>query len=294
MAVVKEYIAAGSALSLYFQLKEGKKADLEIVSAAAIAWVEAMRAVARAVDPNSDIKVELIDADKASLSFNTVIEWFERHVEPKLGRLERGAGRLPRTRKLAIALAVFIIFTGVPTAYFYFDDDSFTDEDREMLKEIHDKVLQDPSVESSKRKFFRTLEREPIIAAVGVKEDPDSAPLVMVSSEHFAEAGGLWALDEDTDALEVTHPVLDVILVKPALVHRPRSWTFKPEGLPEFDAVMRDPIVLAAMEKGLPLQFREGVPMTIRLEVKERREDGQLRLVRGGRSVVRVLSPQIT
>ncbi|MGQ0559223.1 MAG: hypothetical protein ACT4OE_06515, partial [Sphingosinicella sp.] len=225
-------------LSLYFDLKPGKKADLEIISAAAIAWVEALRATAQAIDPESDIKVELVDADESSLIFNTVVEWLERHVEPKLKRIERGGKRLPRTKKLAFALMLFVIVTGYPTYDFYFGDEPFTDEDRQMLKEIYDQVVNEPAVETAKKKFYRTLEREPAITGVGIKEKPeDRKPIILVPSDRFAEAGGLWTPDVEEDDLEVSRPVLDVVLVKPALVNRQRSWTFKPEGLPDFEAV---------------------------------------------------------
>ena len=164
-----------------------------------------------------------------------------------------------------------------------------------MLREIYEAIVHDPAVETAKRKFYRTLEREPAITGVGIKEKPDDTkPLIMVPSEHFPEASGLWAPEEDGPKIEVSHTVLDVVLVKPALVHTPRSWTFKPEGLPEFDAVMRDPGVLAAIQsQGLPERLREGIPMTIRLEAKEERIGGQLRPIRGGRSVIRVISPKL-
>jgi len=283
-----------SQISLYFQLREGEKADLEIVSAAAIAWVESLRAVARAYDPHSDVKVELVDADESSLIYNTLIDWFERNIEKRIERLERGSGRLPRTRKLALALAVFLIVTGYPTYDFYFGEEGFTDEDRQMMQDILEQARKDPAVETSKRKFFRTIEREPSITAVGIKEHPKSEPLVIVTSDRFAEASGLWVTDDSDVPEQVTHPVLEVVLVKPALVHTPRAWTFKPEGLPEFEAVMRDPLVLKAIqESGLPERLREGIPMTIRMEVREVLVDGQWKLVRGGRSVIRVISPKL-
>ena len=149
-------------------------------------------------------------------------------------------------------------------------------------------------MQNANRKFYRTIERDPSIVAVGVKEKPDSEPFIMVPSEHFAEAGGLWSPEDEGLPERVTRPIVEVVLVKPALVHTPRAWTFKPDGLPEFEAVMRDPLVLAAIqEQGLPERLREGIPMTLRLEVREVYADGKWRLVRGGRSVIRVLHPDL-
>jgi hypothetical protein len=106
-------------------------------------------------------------------------------------------------------------------------------------------------------------------------------------------AVGLFRIDTDIPE-RITQTVLEVTLEKPALVHTARSWTFKPDGLPEFDAVMRDARVLNAIQtKGFPPQMREGIRMTIRIETHEVLVDGQWKLVRGGRSVMRVIDPKI-
>lgn len=286
-----------SDLSLYFKLEDGSVADLEILSASAIAWVETMRAVARVIEPDSDIRVGLVDVDRSSAIYNTVIEWFERTVEPNLETMEKGLGRAPRSKQLLLGLLPFLIVTGIPTYDFYFGDEgwlSSDDEASESPDELVKRVKEDPVVETASRKFFRTMEREPKIIGVGIKESPDSDPVILVPSNQFAEAGGLWVIEDDGEQVQVTTNVLDVVLVKPALVHTPRSWTFKPHGLPEFDAVMRDPLVLQAMEEGvLPNWMREGVTLTVRIQTREVLRDGQWKLVRGGRSVIRVISPKI-
>ncbi|OYX72940.1 MAG: hypothetical protein B7Y81_04270 [Caulobacter sp. 32-67-35] len=81
------------------------------------------------------------------------------------------------------------------------------------------------------------------------------------------------------------------MLVRPTLTHTQRPWTFKVEGLPEFEAIMRDPVVLEAIGSGNYMEMREGIPMRLRLEVKEELVDGEWKVQRGGRSVVRVLAP---
>jgi hypothetical protein len=284
--------SAGEPISLYFQLKPGEKADLEVVAAAAIAWVQTLRATARAIDPDADIRVELVDADESSLILNAVLAWFENHVERRLERLDRGGQKLPRTKKLAMALTAFVFVTGIPTYDFYFGDEPFTEEDRRALNEILSQTAKDPSVEAAARKFYRTVERDPAIVGVGIKEDPAGEPLAVVPSQLFAEAGGLWVQPSDVSDVRVSTNTLEVVLVRPTLTHTPRAWTFKIDGLPEFDAVMRDPEVLSAIETGRYIDMREGIPMTIRLEAKEILVDGQWQLQRSGRSVVEVLTPR--
>ena len=121
------------ALSLHFELREGGYADLETAGLAAIAFARAVKAAARAIDPNAVVQIKLVDADQGSLTWNTLVDWIERHVEPQLERIERGGQQIKRTRKIAIALAVFLVFTAGPTYLAYFGD-GFTDQDRSDIQ----------------------------------------------------------------------------------------------------------------------------------------------------------------
>lgn len=283
---------SGENLSLYFGLEVEATADLEIISAAAIAWVETLRALAQAVNPNSDIRVELVDVDQSSAIYNTLIAWFEREVEPQLARIEKGWKKAPRrSRTVLLSLAAFSVTTVAPTIMGMGED--FTDEDREMLQRIEEQT-KSPAVETARQKFYRTIEREPAIKSVAIQESPHSSPIVIVFKDSFPEAGGLFAMEDDGLQERVTQTVIEAVLVKPALVHNPRAWTFKPDGLPEFDAVMKDAKVLQAIQdKGFPATMREGIRMTLRVQTKEVLVDGQWKLVRGGRSVLRVISPKL-
>lgn len=285
----------GQTLSLYFGVEDDAEVDLEIISSAAIAWVETMRALAQAVEPDSDVRVSLIDVDQSSRIYNTTVEWFDRHIEPHLDRVAAGASKAaPRSRRLVLGLAAFTVSTAIPTLHDVLSDD-YSEEDRARMIRIEEQTKVSPAVNTARRKFYRTLEREPAIKSVAVQEAPKQAPIVMVRSGDFPIEAGLFGVQEGDIPERVTQSVLEVVLVKPALVHTPRSWTFKPDGLPEFEAVMRDALVLQTIQnnKGLPVVMREGVRMTLRLEVREVLVDGQWRLVRGGRSVMRVISPKL-
>jgi hypothetical protein len=280
-------------LSLYFGLREGEDSDLEIISSAAIAWVETLRALAQAVEPHSDIRVRLVDVGKGSNVFNTIIDWFDRRVEPQLERITKGYEKAPpRSRKLVLGLAVFTVTTAIPTYDAYFGD-GFDEADRETLRRIEAQT-KTPAVETARQKFYRAIEREPSITSVAIKEDQKSAPIVIIQNDAFPVEAGLFSPQEADVQERITPATMEVVLVKPALVHTPRAWTFKPDGLPEFEAVMRDAKVLQIIrEKGFPVEMREGVRMTIRIEVREVQVDGQWKLIRGGRSVMRVITPKL-
>ncbi|MBW7950166.1 MAG: hypothetical protein H3C55_12555 [Pseudorhodoplanes sp.] len=288
-------------ISLYFTLKEGEKADLEVVAIAALEWLAAARAAAAEIEPGAQIRVELIDADESSLRLNAILGWLEGQLE----RIEEGSGQYPRLRKLAIALAIFVVVTGVETAIDYFDgpptaalseeDRQFLQENRRLLNELLERTRKNPEVEVRRQKFFRTLERDQSITGAGISEGPEAAPLVLIPSNQFAERGGLWALATEEPDERTVYPIIDVTLIAPVLLPVPRSWVFQPiDGLPEFRATMRDKRFLAALEHAhVRESLRTGIPMTLRLQIKEKYVSGVWMVKRRGRSVAEVISPKV-
>lgn len=276
-------------LSLYFDLKEGEKADLEVVAQAAIHWVGAIRAVARQIDPDMNVRVEIIDASEGSLSLNTVLDFLER----QLTRVEEGSGRHPRLRKLAIALAIFLPVSGFETYDLYFGDGrvELSETDRAVLNDILKHVKPTPEVIEKKEKFFKTLEHDPAIKGVGFSEKR-TQPFVMIPSDQFPERGGLWSIQEQDPDKRTIYPVVDVTLIAATLVKKPRAWRFQPDGLPEFSAKMKDKRFLDALEDDhVRERLRIGIRMTIRLRVEEKKVGGVWQA--GRRQVVEVISPRV-
>lgn len=281
------------ALSLYFDLKAGEKADLEVVALAALNWVSALRAAAREIDPNAVIKVELLDAAEGSLRLNTVLDW----LESQFAKMDDGAIRHWRLKKIAIALAVFIPVSGIPTYDYYFGADQtieLSEEDRRRIDELIELTRGNPEVEEKSQEFFRALEKDPSIKGVGLTEKKDVRPDRLIPSSEFPEKGGLWSIavaPEIADDKRTIYPVLDVTLISPALVKKQRTWRFQPnDGLPEFSAKMADDRFLAALEEDhVRENLRIGIQMKIRLKVDEEKIGGVWTVKR--RSVIEVLSP---
>ena len=127
-------------ISLYFDLKQDHKADLEVIAAAVLRWAEAIRAAARELDPEAKIKLEFVDAQDGSLRLNVLLEWAEEHVK----RVQDGWGKYPRLVRLALALAVFVPTVGYPTYDFYFGDEptfAISAEDWERLEGMIERDL---------------------------------------------------------------------------------------------------------------------------------------------------------
>ncbi|MBX5190160.1 hypothetical protein HJB86_14715 [Rhizobium sp. NZLR3b] len=277
-------------MSLYFDLKKGEKADLEVVAQAAIDWVAALRAVAHEIAPDAEIRLEILDASEGSLSLNTVLDFLENQA----ARFDDGASRHWRLKKLAIALAAFMVFTGPQTYDFYFGDEEvkLSEEDRKRIDELIQLTKDKPQIEEKKRDFFRALEKDPSIKGVGVTEKRGRIPAVIIPSTEFSERGGLWQIyTEEVPKKRTTHHIVTVQLIRPALVNKPRAWHFQAPGMPEFSAMMRDTRFLSALQdNNLHEQLRIGIPMTLRLRIEEKLEGGIW--VPKRRNVTEVISPK--
>ncbi len=74
MEIVLSDLANGS-VSLYFGLHEGQKADLEVISKAAIEWVNSIRLATNLIAPDVEVRVEFVNAHESSLSINSTLKW---------------------------------------------------------------------------------------------------------------------------------------------------------------------------------------------------------------------------
>lgn len=60
-------------VSLYIDLEEGRRANLESVARAAVAFAAAVRETAFVLDPSMSVRVELVDSTEGSVSLNALI-----------------------------------------------------------------------------------------------------------------------------------------------------------------------------------------------------------------------------
>ena len=62
-------------LSLYIDLEEGRRANVEAVSRAAIAFAELVREAAAYIDPLADVSLEFVDTTEGSIFYNTKVKF---------------------------------------------------------------------------------------------------------------------------------------------------------------------------------------------------------------------------
>lgn len=281
-------------ISLYLDLKPNEIVDLEVAALAAIEWARAVKAAAMAADPNHDYRVSLVAAEPGSSRWLARIEQSRANQIAK--DVQEGWEKVPVIMRQVVALAVVIPFTAIPTYDYYFGEGGFTETEVRQMEEIFERVVSDSSVKSHRQQMYREVQRDPNIIGLGggVPDAPDWKPPSMIPANRFAEAEGLFGIQEEKKEGERTlSKTLDVILVTPRLENAQRAWSFRQEGIPgTFNAEMKDAHFLAALEQsGIQERLRANIPMRIRLEVKEVLVNGEWRVKRRGRSVVEVLSP---
>lgn len=282
-------------LSLYFDTDPGQLADLEVSASAAIQWAQALKAAAVVVDPNCEYRISLVAARPGSSNWIARIE--RSKINHASERLTRGWKKVPAILRIGIGLAVVIPTTAKPTYDYWLGDDGFSETQLKQLKDIHSAAENDDAVKAHKKAMYKATLRDKKITGIGtgIPTSEDWKPTAMVPANQFAEAEGLFEAQREVDDERTVSQTLDVILVTPRLENAPRVWVFRQEGLAgTISATMKDKAFLAALERSAVREsFRLNIPMTIRLEIKQHRVNGEWKVKRQGRSVAEVISPLV-
>ena len=186
--------------------------------------------------------------------------------------------------------------TAVPTWKFWAGDDGFSETQVEQIEDALKKVIGDKDVTAHKQAMYKDAQRDRTIVGIGggVPDTPDWKPKQTVPANQFALVEGLFEPVEETKERTISQ-TLDVILVAPDLENAHKTWVFRQEGIPgTIRAIMKDDNFLAALERSAVRErFRTDIPMRIEIEIKQRMENGEWKVKRKGRSVIRVISPEV-
>ncbi|SFL73887.1 hypothetical protein [Methylorubrum salsuginis] len=240
-------------LSLYLDLEEGQKADLEVASRAAIAFAEAVREIAAFVDPFSDVKVELIGTTEGSISFDTKI------------RFRTASGTKEIT--LYALVIVCMIYLGSHIGDFLIEkglgkvwEQVFVDETKKLtqaeIDEVARTVVQAIDARAGERQaksIYSELEKDQSVKGVGLTTEPGVKPRIIVPSFEFLKRSGAERFPEPVEKKRKVKETKNVVLVSPVLQHdRKRRWKFR-LGDHEFGAPIKDEYFLDAV-------FQESIP----------------------------------
>jgi hypothetical protein len=282
-------------IALYFQLKDKRNANAIIAAEALIAWVELLERAGQVIDPNGTLTVELVGTEPGSLKLPVVLKF----VEDQAAIIAAGASEYPHLKKMALASAAVIATATTTVAIEQIvtpnvQQVELSEKDRAILKELKSEIAKSKDVKHAQQRLYRTLDKDPAISGVGVSDNTETEPAIIIPKNQFAERAGLWSQSIDQKQEQTVEHVWNVVLVKAAFSSIPRGWRFSRDGI-EFGAKMNDAYFLEALSAGrIPISLQEGVLMTIEVEYKEVLE-GQLWVyVPNTRKVTRVITPEPT
>lgn len=262
-------------ISLYLELKEGEKADFEVVGRAAAAFAEAVKEIAYILEPGIEVRLEFESGTEGSLNLKARLTELRTQVKTPEGR---------RAALVGVILVVGSVFVNNLTSYgFNKFLDSFlspeqrsvlTDEDIErIVKAIKDaergKIAKEPV-----RQVYSELERDDRITSVGTITKPKSKPIQPVPRSDFPDRSGITQQVETSTKKRKKKSVERLLLISPVLLSADRVWRLR-SLLGEFSYHIDDRKFLQGVVSGRRhLPMKGGIELTAKVETHEALEGG--------------------
>jgi len=256
-------------------------------------WVALTREAAAAIDPYDKLLFEIVGVNPGSTRFTQLITFLERSID----NVSTAWDDYPHIKKMVVGSAYTLLAasSGAAVATMMAPDVQkveFSEREIEAQIDMAEKVAVSPAVKAKKEQFYKTIEADPAIQGVGVANDWDEKPHIIVPRSEFSEMSGLWTPDLIISERErVTTDVWDVVLLKASFTSKPQNWMFSRDGL-KFNAKMDDAQFLAAVKDGrVPINLQEGVVMRVQVERKEKLDGQVWEPIKGTWRVIKVISP---
>lgn len=280
-------------LVLKFDLKPGERADAAATAEAIIAWVAAVRAANAALDPGSEVVVELVGTEEGSLKLHAILRFIEKVV---LGGPADALDPYPKIKKIVVATVLAVptgLAAGLATWAVLPDATVHLSAADTQAVKYAQKVVQDvPEVQRNVSKFYGAVARNRSVISITISHENTGLPLVTIPMAEFAERSGVWQRQEQADHERDRREVWSVVVTRAAMKAVPLSWRFERDGLP-FSAKIVDAEFLRAISAGtLPITVQEGVRMEVVVEWSERLVGQRWEAIDRTRRITNVLSPR--
>ncbi|WP_137139876.1 hypothetical protein [Azospirillum brasilense] len=249
-----------------------------------------LRAAALAVEPDANVRIELVGVEKGSQTFLFAVQ----KVKEFVGDVSDGMAEFPLVKKAAITLGGLVTTTAITVAVTnsLTPDPRIPDDQMQVFTETRDLLKESVELQRQQQRFYGIVQDEPAYSRIDVFRS-DRSLAYSIPRQEFAARSGLWTGDTDEikpDA-ETRMATWDVVLIKPVLIPAPRRWRFAKDGL-EFSALMEDGSVLQAIhDRTLPVQVAEGVMMKVEITYREISNGRTWIPISGSHKIKRVLSP---
>lgn len=271
-------------VELRFEIVPGRSPQAEHVVAAISAWVEMTKVAGAIIDPDLEVRIDLVGVEEGSQIFKFALRRIGQASIPDVKKYAMiGAG-------MVTSAAIGALVTNVLTP-----DPRIPSDQMKVFNEISQKMSESVDLQRQSMRFYGVLQDEPAYDAIDVKESGKPAPLFVVPRTEFAARSGVWMPEEPKKILTETRiATWDVVLIKPVLMPTARRWRFAREGL-EFSALMEDQNILDAIHnQTLPLKLAEGIAMKVEIHYREEFDGKNWLPIAGSHKVKRVISPVLS
>lgn len=218
-------------ISLYIDLVPSTRADIEVVSRAAIAWSELIREAVFLVEPFAEVRVELMTGTEGSLNLNARINAI------------RGVISDPKKLK-AVAYAILLFFGGQFSGWVIgkgFDVaweslsaeaaqvwDTLSSSEQEEALRVARQVVESKTAREKAQRVYAELSKDDRVTGVGATLTPGHRPADIVPRSEFSErAGGSKEIVEETIQRRIVPDRLTLTLIAPSLSEEDYKWKFR-------------------------------------------------------------------
>jgi hypothetical protein len=211
-------------VTLYLGLKEGQKADFEVVGLSAAAFAEAVKEISYILEPGLEVRLEFDSGTEGSLKLKAIIK-----------SLNTPEGR--RTALLSIIATIGLTLVNDVRGYGFGKllDQFLAPEQRKELSEEDVTRIAQAVIDINKGKIakvpvqemYKQLERDSNIESVGAITKPDDKPLHPVPRSAFSEKAGIASPIETSTKTRSIPSTERLTLISPVLLPTDRVWRFR-------------------------------------------------------------------
>jgi hypothetical protein len=258
-------------VTLYLGLKDGQKADFEVVGLAAAAFAEAVKEISYILEPGLDIRLEFDSGTEGSLKLKAIIKSLKT---PEARR----AALVSVVGTIGLMLVNDVRGYGVGKLL---DQYLAPEQRKELSNEDIDRIAKavidinnGKIAKAPVQQLYRQLERDKNIESVGAITKSDDKPIQPVPRSSFPEKAGISITVETSTKTRTVPSTERLTLISPVLLPTDRVWRFS-SPLGEFGYFVKDENFLNAVLHGrLHLGLKQGIQITAQIDTKEEFEGG--------------------
>ena len=268
---------AETALTLYVDLPQGTRLDLEAAANAALAWSRMIKAIGQHVDPFTEWKVELDSATPGSQKLRSFIRLQDRS-EVRLLIIAAIGGALGFMLKEVAAWGIGEVMDYIKGPDAPAEVRSLSEEEVRALAEQIVVLLKQGVGQEEAKEVYDALEKDPDVSGAGATSARDKRPDVVVPRASFpGRPGPSEAKPESQERVLLEQ--MEAVLIRPLLTSSTtRRWSFQTRG-GTFGAPVQDTKFLEDLLAGrLNVPLRQGIVMLLEVEITEEAFQGLWRI----------------